>query len=293
MKPAPFKYVEVADEDALAAALAEYGDEASLLAGGQSLVPMMNFRVVSPEVIIDLNRIDALSYIDCREDTLRIGALTRHAMLEDSSALSRRCPLLSKAVGNVAHRAVRNRGTTGGTLALAYPGAEIPLALMTLGADIVLRSQREERRVGIGDFILGSLDTALAEDEYIRHVEVELPPPDSIVSFVETSRRHGDFAIAVAAVVAARNDDGQLSFLHIGVSGGVGAPVRVTKLEQMIVGSDLDDQVIAEGIHETISEIEVFGDHHYPEDFRRHVIQGVLRRALNEAIVGSERRHVQ
>jgi len=293
MKPASFKYVEVADEDALAAALANYGDEASLLAGGQSLVPMMNFRVVSPEAIIDLNRVDTLSYIDCGEDTLRIGALARHAMLEDSDVLSRRCPLLSRAVGNVAHRAVRNRGTTGGTLALAYPGAEIPLALMTLDADVVLRSQREERKLGIRDFILGSLDTALDADEYIRHVEIKLPPAKSIASFVETSRRHGDFAIAAAAVVAARNDDGQLAYLRIGVSGGTGAPVRMAALEEIIIGSDLADRVIADGVHETIDGIEVFGDHHYPEDFRRHVLQGVLRRALNEAIFGSEHRHVQ
>lgn len=293
MKPAPFKYLEVADEEALTAALADYGDDARLLAGGQSLVPMMNFRVVSPEVVIDLNRVGALSYIDCRDDMCRIGALTRHAMIEDSDPLSRRCALLGQAVRNVAHRAVRNRGTLGGTLALAYPGAEIPLALMTLDADVILRSKRGERRLSMKDFILGALDTSLSGDEYIRHVEISMPPPGSAASFIETSRRHGDFAIAAAAVVTARDDHGRVGYLRAGVAGGTGAPIRLTALEEALSGDDPDDRRIADSVHQAIAAIEVFGDHHYPEDFRRHVLKGVLQRALKDAIAGSERRHVQ
>jgi len=293
MKPAPFKYIEVADEEALTAALADHGDDARLLAGGQSLVPMMNFRVVSPKVVIDLNRVAALSYIDCRDDVCRIGALTRHAMIENSDPLCRRCELLGQAARNVAHRAVRNRGTMGGTLALAYPGAEIPLALMTLDADVILRSKRGERRLGMKDFILGALDTSLSEDEYVRHVEISMPPPGSAASFVETSRRHGDFAIAAAAVVAARDDHGRVSYLRAGIAGGTGAPIRLTALEEALSGDDPDDRRIANNVHEAIAAIEVFGDYHYPEDFRRHVLKGVLQRALKDAIARSDRRYVQ
>lgn len=293
MKPAPFKYIEPADETALTAALADCGDDARLLAGGQSLVPMMNFRIVSPAVIIDLNCVGSLSYIDCGEGILRIGALTRHAMLEDSEELSQRCPLLNEAARHVAHRAVRNRGTIGGTLALAYPGAEIPLALMTLDADVRLCSQRGERCLRMQDFILGALDTTLAEDEYIRIVEIKLPPDGSAASFVETSRRHGDFAIGAAAVVAGRDGQGKLNYLRAGVSGGTGAPIRVPRLEQAVIGGEGSDSTILDACHEAIDAIEVFGDHHYPEDYRRHVLKGVLQRALRDAIVGSEVRHVQ
>jgi CO/xanthine dehydrogenase FAD-binding subunit len=293
MKPAPFRYVEATDENSLSSALAEAGGDARLLAGGQSLVPMMNFRLVSPEVIIDMNGVSALDFIDCGQDTLRIGSLTRHATLEDSEDVYNRCSLLTAAVRNVAHRAVRNRGTTGGTLALAYPGAEIPLALMTLDADICVSSQRGERRVRLPDFILGALDTTLAEDEYIRCAEVKLPPLGNATSFIETSRRHGDFAIAAAAVVAGRDDQRQLTYLRAGVSGGTGAPVRLSGLEDMVIGGEGTDAAVADAVQEAIGNLEVFGDHHYPEDYRRHVLQAVLQRALMDAIAKTGTRHVQ
>jgi CO/xanthine dehydrogenase FAD-binding subunit len=291
MKPAPFKYVEAADEGALASMLAESGSDARLLAGGQSLVPMMNFRLVSPAVLIDLNGVRSLEFIDCGDERLRIGSLARHASIEDSEDICRRCPLLTKAVQKVAHRAVRNRGTTGGTLALAYPGAEIPLALMTLDADICLRSGRGERRLPIAEFIRGALDTALEDDEYIGCVELKIPPPRSAASFVEASRRHGDFAIGAAGAVAARDDQGRLVYLRAGVSGGTGAPVRLSQLEQIVVEEGGAEVVLSDAVHEAIGQLEVFGDHHYPEDYRRHVLRGVLLRALTDAIGGG--RHVQ
>jgi 6-hydroxypseudooxynicotine dehydrogenase subunit alpha len=291
MKPASFKFVEAADEESLASILSESGSDARLLAGGQSLVPMMNFRLVSPEVLIDLNGVRSLEFVDCDEQTLRIGSLTRHATLEDSEEIYERCPLLTKAVRKVAHRAVRNRGTTGGTLALAYPGAEIPLALMTLDADVCLRSSRGERRMPVSDFIQGALDTALEDDEYIGCVEVRLPPAGSLASFFEASRRHGDFAIGAAAVVARRDEQGRLAYLRAGVGGGIGAPTRLAQLEQAIVEGGGIESVISDAVHEAIGNLEVFGDHHYPEDYRRHVLRGVLLRALTEAI--GEERHVQ
>jgi CO/xanthine dehydrogenase FAD-binding subunit len=291
MKPAPFKYVEVDHEESLASALSKFGSDARLLAGGQSLVPMMNFRIVSPEVLIDLNGVRALEFVDCGKETLRIGSLTRHATLEDSEDVRGRCPLLNMAVQHVAHRAVRNRGTTGGTLALAYPGAEIPLALMTLDAEICLRSRRGERRLPISDFILGALDTALADDEYIGCIDVPLPPAGNSASFVEASRRHGDFAIAAAGVVAARDDQGRLVYLRAGVTGGTGSPVRLSGLEQAVIGGQGVQAVVADAVREAISHLEVFGDHHYPEDYRRHVLQGVLMRALTDVI--GEGPHVQ
>jgi CO/xanthine dehydrogenase FAD-binding subunit len=290
MKPAPFKYVEAADEESLASMLSESGSDARLLAGGQSLVPMMNFRIVSPEVLIDLNGVRSLEFVDCDEQTIRIGSLTRHSTLEDSEEVYVRCPLLTKAVRKVAHRAVRNRGTTGGTLALAYPGAEIPLALMTLDAEVCLRSSRGERRMSISDFIRGALDTALADDEYIGCVELRVPPAGNSASFVEASRRHGDFAIGAAAVVAAHDEQGRLAYLRAGVGGGTGSPVRLSELERAVVDGQGTETVVADAVREAISHLEVFGDHHYPEEYRRHVLRGVLQRALTDAIGKS--RHV-
>jgi CO/xanthine dehydrogenase FAD-binding subunit len=291
MKPPVFKYVEAMDEDEIVHTIAEAGDDSRLLAGGQSLVPMMNFRIVAPTVLIDLNRVSPLSYIDCEARSARIGALTRHAMIEDSEVLAQRCPLLVKAVKNVAHRAVRNRGTTGGTLALAYPGAEIPLALMTLGANVNLRSLRGERTVAIKDFIVGALDTVLAADEYIRHVDLFLPPTGSAASFIETSRRHGDFAIGAAAVIAGRDERGKLNYLRAGISGGTGAPIRLPHFEDAVVSNEGIEKEIIEASETAVEVVEVFGDHHYPEGYRRHVLKAMLRRAAIEAVKASEVHH--
>ena len=179
MKPPLFTLVRPDTEDGVLAALAEHGAEATLLAGGQSLVPMLNFRIVAPSVLIDLNRVAELGFIREYGDGLEIGAMTRHGAVEDSALVAARCPLLKQAVGFVAHRAIRNRGTIGGSLALAYPGAEMPLALVALGAEVELRSARGSRLLPVADFVLGALDTALDEDEYIRSFRVSRSPPQA------------------------------------------------------------------------------------------------------------------
>jgi CO/xanthine dehydrogenase FAD-binding subunit len=290
MKPASFKYIEAPDEAALMKALAEHGDECRVLAGGQSLVPMMNFRVATPAVLVDINGIAALSYITDDGDVLRVGALTRHAAVEDSSVVDEHCPLLSLAVRYVAHRAVRNRGTLGGTVALAYPGAEIPLALTVLDAALELVSKRGRRRLPISEFIVGSLDTDLADDEYIAGAVVPSTPVGSTASFHESSRRHGDFAIAAAGVVAGRSADGKLNYLRAGISGGTGAPRRLHDFEGAVIAMTQDTELGAE-CRRAVAEVEVFGDHHYPEDYRRHVLAGVLERAVREAVSGKRHGH--
>lgn len=283
MKPAAFKYVEADSEAELIAALAQYGDEARLLAGGQSLVPMMNFRIVTPAVLIDLNPVSSLSYLKTAAGELTIGAMVRHSMIEDSADVTEHCPLLRAAIGHVAHRAVRNRGTIGGSLALAYPGAEIPLILVTLGADICLNSVRGERNMRADEFIRGALDTALAEDEYIKSAQIRLPPSSAKSSFIEVSRRHGDFALAAAAVVVDLARASAVTYARVAVSGGTGAPVRLAGLEQALTGTIPKAEALADMAGDAIAPIEVFGDHHYPEDYRRHLLRAALQRALNDA----------
>ena len=155
MKPASFRYLAPRSEDELLAVLGEHGADARLLAGGQSLVPMMNFRVVSPAVIVDINHIKTLSFIKHASGGIDVGALTRHAMLEDSDPVRAELPIVTEAMGYLAHRAVRNRGTIGGSLALAYPNAELPLLFVALGAELRLHSRTGERRLPVSEFITG------------------------------------------------------------------------------------------------------------------------------------------
>jgi CO/xanthine dehydrogenase FAD-binding subunit len=293
MKPAAFKYIEAHDEGAVVAALSQYGGEARLLAGGQSLVPMMNFRVATPAVLIDLNAVVSLSYVRASADELTIGAMARHAMVEDSHDVAEKCPLMHDAIRHVAHRAIRNRGTMGGSLALAYPGAEIPLILVALGASVGLVSSRGKRTMPAHEFVRGALNTALAEDEYVQLAQIAVPPRSAQSSFVETSRRYGDFALAAAAVVVDLDERGRVNYIRAAISGGTDAPVRLTDVEQALAGTSGDIVSLDDIAGDAVASIDVFGDHHYPKDYRRHLLRTALRRALTESFTKAINRHVQ
>lgn len=292
MKPAAFKYLSPRSEDELLAMLSEHGGDARLLAGGQSLVPMMNFRVVSPAVIIDINRLHSLAFITKREAAIEVGALTRHATLEDSAQVRADLPLAGEAIGYLAHRAVRNRGTMGGSLALAYPNAELPLLFTTLGADILLRSKRGNRRLTIGDFIAGPLDTMLAEDEFIHSASLPVPAPSAGMAFIEVSRRHGDFALAAAAAVVDLDSHGAVRTVQAAISGAVGAPSRLTITEAALIGQIPRADLIADIARTAIEELEVEGDAHTPEGYRRLLLTTMLQRALETAAQRSGHRYV-
>jgi len=291
MKPASFHYVAPRSEEELLASLVEYGDEARLLAGGQSLVPMMNFRAATPTVLIDINRLPSLSYIEVGADAVEIGALTRHAMLEDSDALRLRLFLIVEAMAHLGHRAVRNRGTLGGSLALAYPNAELPLLLVALGGELRLRSPRGDRSVQAADFISGPLSTVLADDEFIRSARVPLPGPAAGTAFVEISRRHGDFALAAAAAVVDLDADGMISAVHAAISGGQGWPLRSPALERALAGEKPVPQLIDDAVHSISDEIDVDDDRELPAGYRRLLLTTVLQRALQNAAERAERRH--
>jgi CO/xanthine dehydrogenase FAD-binding subunit len=264
MKPAPFDYVA---PHSIAAALAALGEDAKPLAGGQSLVPLLNFRLARPATLVDLNGVAELAYIRRSEGTLRIGALTRQATLERSSVVARGWPLLTKAVRHVAHPAVRNRGTVGGSVAHADPAAELPVALVALDARFHVRSaMRGARTIAAADFFEAPLMTALEPDELL--VEIEVPPsPDGARSaFHEFARTHGDFALAGVAVVRAGTDHAAIALLGAGPT-----PVRVPDAERAlcrgasaveaarIAGAELDD------------------------DHRRALTTELARRAIEEA----------
>ena len=290
MKPAAFSYVSVKTEEELLAALTEYQTDYGLLAGGQSLVPMMNFRLTTPQTLIDINRIESLVFLHCEQTEQSIGALTRYAMLEDSLELARHCPLLTRAIKQIAHRTIRNRGTIGGSLALAYPGAEIPLLCAVLNASVRLRSHSGQREVLVEDFVLGGLTTALATGEYIHSVHAKLPKVSAGYGFVETSRRHGDFAIAVAAAVIDVDSKGVVSDVRVGVSGGTSTPVRLKPFEDKLRGAVVDTASLGADLQQALQTVEVFGDQHYPEDYRRHLLQVMALQSLTQAIEDCEAR---
>ncbi|HTE64183.1 MAG TPA: FAD binding domain-containing protein [Solirubrobacteraceae bacterium] len=227
MKPAPFDY---AAPRTVAAALGLLDDDAKVLAGGQSLVPVMNFRLARPAKLVDVNRIDELAYLRKRDGVLHIGALTRHATLERSEVVAAGWPLLRQAVRHVGHAQIRSRGTIGGSCAHADPTAELPVALTALDARFHARARAGARVIGAADFFVSHLTSALRADELL--VEVEVPPlPDGArTAFVEYARTHGDWAIAGAAVVVAPRH------AAIALLGAGPTPVRASAAETALTG---------------------------------------------------------
>lgn len=202
MKPARFHYVRPESLEAALRLLAEHGEDARILAGGQSLMPTLAMRLSQPKVLIDINRIDALKGVALRDGAVRIGALARHVEVLHSPIVAESLPLIAEAMPHVAHVAVRNRGTFGGSIALADPAAELPACILALGAIIVVESVRGRRTIPADDFFTGLYETARAPDELL--VEVLIPPrkSDRVSVFMELSRRHGDFAMAGVACCA-------------------------------------------------------------------------------------------
>jgi CO/xanthine dehydrogenase FAD-binding subunit len=264
VKPAPFDYRAPAS---LEEALALLGPESSLLAGGQSLVPLLNLRLARPELVVDLNGIAQLDYLHADDGPLRIGAMTRQVTLERSELVRRRWPLLHKAVGFVGHAQIRSRGTVGGSVAHADPAAELPAALVALDAVIHLRSAEGARSVAAGDFFRGPLYTAREPDELLVEVEVPQQPDDARSGFAEHARTHGDFATAGAAAVVAPGGHAAIALLGAGP-----VPARAAAAERALAGGAGPGEAAALAVE------GVDGEH------RRALCAELVRRAIEEAI---------
>jgi carbon-monoxide dehydrogenase medium subunit len=196
MKAPRFGYVRPETLEQALQLLAEHGEDARILAGGQSLMPVLNMRLAHPKLLIDINGIDCLGGISMQNGTVRIGALARHVEVMEAAVIARHLPLIAQAMPQIAHVAIRNRGTFGGSIALADPAAELPACILALGAQVVLQSMRGRRAVAAEDFFHGLYDTARAPDELLMEVLIPEQQPDCVPVFMELSRRHGDFAIA-------------------------------------------------------------------------------------------------
>ena len=282
MKPAPFSHLAPTSVPEAVKMLGEYAPEARVLAGGQSLVPMMNFRLARPTVLVDLNRVADLAYIRDDGDRLAIGAMTRERTIENSDLVRQACPLLYDATLNIAHLPIRTRGTIGGSIANADPAAEYPATVLALDATLVAHSVRGERRIAAADFFDGVLSTALEPDEILTEIVVPKPPAGSGAAFVEISRRHGDFALA--GVAAQMTFDGDtVTDVRLAACGVGAGPVRLTNAEAEIRASGLAEVSLARAAAAASGEVDPDGDVHATASYRRKLAGVMTRRALLKA----------
>lgn len=282
MKPAPFEYHAPTTIEEALAHLSEYGGEAKLLAGGQSLMPLLNFRLSRPAALVDINRIGALSYIKEEDGTLRLGAMTRQRAIERSELLRRRLPLLTEATALVGHLPIRTRGTIGGSLAHADPAAEYPAVVTALEGELVVRGPRGERRVRPEKFFVTYLTTSLASDEILTEIRLPLPPPGSGWAFEEFSRRHGDFAlVGIAALLAVEGK--RCAKARLVAAGAGPVPARLRGAEQILEGKDLTEQSFEAAAARAAELVEPDSDIHASAAFRRHLTRVFTLRALRKA----------
>src|ERR1043165_7234356 len=285
MKPAPFEYhVPDSLEEALFL-LRDHGSDAKLLAGGQSLVPAMNFRVVQPSVIIDLNRLKELDYV--REDggSVHIGAMTRERTLEFFPLIAEKFPLLAEAMPHVAHPQIRNRGTVGGSLANADPAAELPVIMLALGARLKVRNADGERWVDVQNFFSGMFTTDLAADEMLLEIELPSSPKRTGWSFLEVAPRAGDYALMGVAALLTLDEDKickQARLVYLNAGDG---PVEAKQAAQALEGENITDEQIA-SVAILVSETEVnpFGNVHASVEYQRHLANVLTKRALKLAL---------
>jgi carbon-monoxide dehydrogenase medium subunit len=282
MKPCAFAY-HAPKTTAEAVHLLAGQDNARVLAGGQSLVPMMNFRYVLPDVLIDLNGVAELEGIKTVGDRIEIGALTRQRTLEYSEEIRTLCPLMADAIPHIGHRQTRNRGTIGGSLAHADPAAELPAVALALDATLEIRSIRGTRTLPIADFVQGFMMTALEPDEILTRISLPVWPRGHGFAFTEFARRRGDFAIAAAAVLLLLDANGAIARAAIALAGVGSRPLRITAGEQVLLGKTPTPELFAEAASHA-THVDATTDIHASADYRRHLGCVMTRRALTAAL---------
>ena len=282
MKPAPFEYLVADSLQAALEALAAGRGEAKILAGGQSLMPILNFRLARPHTLIDINRIPDLAYIRADAQVIRIGALTRHFALETSTVLAEHLPVIPAAMAHVAHLAIRNRGTIGGSLSHADPAAELPMLVRLLDASLTVRSARATRQISAHDFFQSALTTCLAPDEILTEIAFPKTSPGTGWAFEEVARREGDFALAAAAATLTRSGD-RIGTARLALMGVADTPVRATAAEALLAGRTLDAGLIDEAATVVQQTLEPNTDLHASADYRRHLAGGLVRRVVATA----------
>ena len=283
MKAHRFDYVRPTRLEHAIEILAEHGDQAKVIAGGQSLVPMLAFRLAAPRFLVDIGRLPDLNRITIGDGGIRIGALVRWRDIECSAELKVAHPLLVEAIRHVAHYQIRNRGTVGGSLAHADPAAELPGIALTCGAEILVVGQRGQRTISADEFFIGPLSTSLRQDELI--VELRLPPwrAGRRWAFEEFSRRRGDFALAGVALFYDLQQNGDAENVQIGAIGIADTPVRLAAAESVVQGKTITEAIAREAGAAASESVHPADDIHAPGEYRRALIGVLTERALAHA----------
>ena len=285
MKPAPFEYYAPDSlEQALDLMTDHASGEAKILAGGQSLVPAMNFRVVQPKVLVDLNGVTELNYIRADSDVLRIGAMTRERQLEFDPLIARHVPLLAEAAPYIAHPQIRNRGTIGGSLVNADPAAELPVLVLALGGRLRARNISGERWIDAHDFFAGMFTTALTPDEILVEIELPFIPARTGWSFMEVAPRAGDYALMGVAALVALDESGECSKAKLVYLNAGEGPMEAKEAAKLLEGQAIHDTLV-ESAAALASETEInpFGNVHTSPEFQRHLANVLTKKALKQA----------
>jgi carbon-monoxide dehydrogenase medium subunit len=281
VKPPPFEYADPGDVAEAVALLADLGDEAKVLAGGQSLVPLLNFRLARPRYLVDINRVPDLDYILPLDGGLALGALVRQRAVERSDLVRERCPLLHEAIQQVGHVQIRNRGTLGGNLAHADPSSELPAVITALDGRLRVRGPAGERVLSAGDFYLGYLTTALGPDELLVAAELPAWPLEAGSCFLEFSRRAGDFALVGVAAILALDGDGRVQRAGLALTGVGGRPFDAAAIATEVLGGERPDEAAVRAVAERVgAAVEPDSDIHAPAEYRKHLAEVLTRRAL-------------
>ncbi len=292
MKPAPFEYHQPRSVDEAIALLAQHGSDAKPLAGGQSLVPAMNFRLSRPGVLVDLNRIGELAYVRVAGDRLSIGAMTRQAVAERDTAIASHAPLMRETMPFIAHPQIRNRGTIGGSLAHADPAAELPAVMVALDASFEIRGASGVRTVSSAEFNTGLFTTAINPGELLVAVTISAPKPNTGWAFEEVARRHGDFALAGVAVTVSLGAKGKCDAVRIAVVSVGDGPALARKAAKSLVGEIPSVKAIAEAAALAgAKDIDPPGDIHASAAYRRTLTTVLTRRALTRAFARAAAPH--
>jgi carbon-monoxide dehydrogenase medium subunit len=284
MKPAPFKYIAATSLEHALALKGEHGDDAKFLAGGQSLMPTMNFRLAQPAILIDLNRIEGLGVIRPGDaGGARIGALTRYRTLERDSGFAQMFPLIAEALPHIAHPQIRNRGTIGGNLSHADPASELPAIMVALSARFRIQAAKQERWVEASDFFLGALTTDLQPDEMLVEVELPLSKPRTGSCFMEIARRRGDFAIAGVAAMMTLGQQDQCTHVRLTFCGVGETPIDASSAADPLIGRAPTEAAICDIAASVQTMIDPGGSVHATADYQRHVAGVLTERALQTA----------
>lgn len=283
MKPSAFEYHTPQSVEEAVELLARYGDEAKIIAGGQSLVPMMNFRLARPEILIDINGIKELEYIKNEGDELVIGALTRERDIEKSPLVMAQFPFLAKAISYIGHSAIRNRGTIGGSLVHADPSAELPTSLCALNGKLKAVGPSGEKILEPEEFFLTYLTTSLEPSDLLTEVRIPALPENTGWSFSELSRRSGDFAVVAVGILLFPKAPGVCREARIAMGGVAPTPVRAQEAEALLAGQKLSEKLIAKAALQAAEETDTEPDYHASAEYRMDMARVFVKRGLQEA----------